>query len=82
VKRIAPHAYFLKIDIRRDARWLLRPTAPYWRIIMIAAMIATITATMMTTIIMGLLIMCRSIPNLVPSGSKSMPHFGHFPGFG
>lgn len=37
---------------------------------MITAMITTISATMMM-IIRGLLIMCRSMPNLVPSGSKS-----------
>jgi hypothetical protein len=55
--------------------------ALYWRINMIVAMIATITATMMPTI-RGLFIMCRSMPNLVPSGSRSMPHFGHFPEFG
>jgi hypothetical protein len=51
----------------------------YLRIIMIATMIATITATMMM-IISGLLIIWRSIPNLVPSASNAMPHFGHFPG--
>jgi hypothetical protein len=51
------------------------------RIIITAAMTATITATMMVTI-RGLLIMCRSMPNLAPSGNKSMPHFGHFPEFG
>jgi hypothetical protein len=44
-------------------------------------MIASMTANMMM-IISGLLIMWRSMPNLVPSGSNSMPHFGHFPDVG
>ena len=39
----------------------------------------TMTAAMMVSII-GLLIMCRSMPNLVLSGSRSMPHFGNSPG--
>ncbi len=56
--------------------------------IMIATMIATITAAMMKSF-KGLQSprevpsMDRSMPNLVPSGTKYMPtHFGHFPGFG
>jgi len=55
-------------------------TTRYQRTIMPAAMTAAMTTMM--TIINGLLSMCRSMANLVPSGSKSMPHFGHFPGFG
>jgi hypothetical protein len=51
------------------------------RIIIAAIITATITAAMIIRW-EGLLIMCRSMPNLVPSGSKSMPHFGHFPGVG
>jgi hypothetical protein len=34
----------------------------------------------MMTISKGLLIMWRSIANLVPSGTRSMRHFGHVPG--
>ncbi len=53
---------------------------PDQRIIMITTMTATMIATMMMTI-KGLFTMCRSMPKRAPSGSKSMPHFGHFPGF-
>ena len=49
------------------------------RIVIIgAAMIATMTPAMMARC-NGLLAMCRSRANRVPSGTKSMPHFGHFP---
>ena len=49
--------------------------------IMIATMIATIA---MMKRFKGLFTMDRSMPNLVPSGTKYMngPHFGHFPEFG
>ena len=43
------------------------------------AIIASMTAAMMASI-NGLWVMCRSNPNLVPSGSRPIPHFGHFPG--
>jgi|SRR6266498_360279 len=49
--------------------------------IIITTMIATMTAAMMKSI-KGLFTMCRSMPNLAPSSTKSMPHFGHFPEFG
>ena len=49
--------------------------------IMIAPMIATIGAAMMKSF-KGLFTMDRSMPNLVPSGTKYMWHFGHFPEFG
>ncbi len=49
--------------------------------IMIATMIATIGAAMMKSC-KGLFTMDRSMPNLVPSGTKYMWHFGHFPEFG
>ena len=48
---------------------------------MIAATIATITAAMVKSF-KGLFTMDRSMPNLVPSGTKYMWHFGHFPEFG
>ena len=49
------------------------------RIAIIAAtMIATMTPAMMARC-NGLLAMGRSRANLVPSATKSMPHFGHFP---
>ncbi|MCH8800360.1 MAG: hypothetical protein IH963_05570 [Chloroflexi bacterium] len=49
---------------------------------MIATMIATIGAAMMKSF-KGLFTMDRSMPNLVPSGTKYIQwHFGHFPGFG
>ena len=47
----------------------------------IMAIIATMIAAM-TASIKGLFVTCRIMPNLAPSGSKAMPHFGHFPGFG
>jgi len=50
----------------------------YLSIMIIAA---TITTTM-RMIGKGLLIMCRSMANLAPSGTRSMRHFAHFPGFG
>lgn len=64
------------LDAQLRAR---RDTARFYiiTITMIAAMIATITM-----IITGLLLMCRSMPNFVPSGSNSMRHLGHVPGFG
>ena len=45
-------------------------------------MIATKGAAMMKSC-KGLFTMDRSMPNLVPSGTKYIQwHFGHFPGFG
>ena len=49
--------------------------------IMIATMIATRGAAMMKSF-KGLFTMDRSMPNLVPSGTKYMWHFGHFPELG
>jgi hypothetical protein len=49
--------------------------------VMTAAMIATMIAPMMNNI-NGLFATCRIMPNLVPPGSRSMLHFGHFAGFG
>jgi hypothetical protein len=43
------------------------------------AMIASITTTI-TPMCSGLLNMCRTSPNFVPSGNKFIPHFGHLPG--
>src|SRR5215207_1262027 len=64
----------------------LRPRAARTREFIIhriikTAMMASISAAI-TVRCKGLLIMCRSMPKRVPSGSRSMPHFGHLPAFG
>jgi hypothetical protein len=52
------------------------------RTIIIMAIIAATISAAMTIKCMGLLTICLSIPNRVPSGTKSIPHFVHFPGLG
>jgi hypothetical protein len=67
-------------------RGTLRPSAGTTvrdqRIIIIAAAIIAAISAIMTIRCKGLLTMCRSRANRVPSGTKSMPHLGHFPRFG
>jgi hypothetical protein len=65
---ILPEAVFAAL--LRDQRMMM--------IIIAAAITPAITATM-TPRCKGLLSMCRSKPNRVPSGNKSMPHLGHLP---
>jgi hypothetical protein len=52
------------------------------RAIIITTAIPAIITTAIMTRCNGLLIICRSIPNRVPSGIKAMPHLGHFPASG
>ena len=65
----------MRFEISLDQRNMIMITT------MIAATIATITAAIMKSF-NGLFTMDRSMPNLVPSGTKYMWHFGHFPEFG
>ncbi len=65
----------MRFEISLDQRIMIMITT------VIAATIVTITAVIMKSF-NGLFTMDRNMPNLVPSGTKYMWHFGHFPEFG
>jgi hypothetical protein len=62
-----------------SGRWALHGVLAHRISIIAAAIMPTISAAMMTMCV-GLLMICRSMVNRVPSESSSWPQYGQMPG--